>query len=238
MASSASTIGTATSSPAPEIQIPPVRVHSVEYPGYVQPTSIPEAIRTLGGQQALEKAFRKTSKPDAFLELRYRPDNPFAHPIAGEVVQTNSVLLRVVKRRRKRAEGTPTGGQDPGPIGEYIVEPVGLIPGTARFRGNFSSQVWFLSLGYLMRPRPGLADYQYNPDPEDPVSKLRMAMENLDGQYRNYGMTAYEPHFFQSTQSENLSFLKKRKTIPYLWIQMPCQSIQNYLENPRLQRRR
>jgi len=134
---SSSAAGTAASSPAPEIQIPPVRVYSVEYPGYVQPTSVPEAVRTLGGQQALEKAFRKSSKPDAFLELRYRPDNPFAHPIAGEVVQTNSILLKIVKRRRKRADE-----QDVGPVGEYTVEPVGLIPGTARFRGEFTLVLW------------------------------------------------------------------------------------------------
>ena len=132
---SSSTLGTTSSSP--EIQIPPVRIYSVEYPGYVQQTSVPEAVRGLGGQQALERAFRKSSKPDSFLELRYRPDNPFAHPIAGEVVQTNSILLKVVKRRRKRAIGT-TDGQDACPIGEYTVGPVGLIPGTARFRGKFA----------------------------------------------------------------------------------------------------
>jgi general transcription factor 3C polypeptide 5 (transcription factor C subunit 1) len=185
MASSSSAVGTTTSPPAPEIQIPPVRVYSVEYPGYVQPTSVPEAVRTLGGQQALERAFRKSSKPDAFLELRYRPDNPFAHPIAGEVVQTNSILLKVVKRRRKRVGGASIGEQDTGLVGEYTIEPVGLIPGTARFRGEFAGQVWFLSRTYTLGPRSGLADYQYNPDPEDPVSKLRMAMEDLDGQYRS-----------------------------------------------------
>ena len=172
-------VGTTPSSPAPEIQIPPTRIYSVEYPGYVQPISAAEAIRRLGGQQALEKAFRNSSKPDSFLELRCRPENPFAHPIAGEVVQTNSILLRVVKRRRKRATGTE---RDPGPIGEYTVEPVGLVPGTARFRGEFSGQVLFLGPSYTLRPCSGLADYQYNPDPEDPVSKLRMAMEDLDGQ--------------------------------------------------------
>jgi general transcription factor 3C polypeptide 5 (transcription factor C subunit 1) len=134
-------VGTVTTSPAPEIKIPPVRIHSVEYPGYVQPTSVSEAVRTLGGHQVLEKAFRKSTKPDAFLELRYRPDNPFAHPIAGEVVQTNSILLKVIKRRRKRMEGTFTDEQNAGSIGEYTVEPVGLIPGTARFRGEFTGQV-------------------------------------------------------------------------------------------------
>jgi len=114
---SSSAVGATTSSPAPEIQIPPVRIYSVEYPGYVQPTSVPEAVRTLGGKQALEKAFRKSSKPDAFLELRYRPNNPFAHPVAGEVVQTNSILLKIVKRRRKRAGGTPTNEQEVSPVG-------------------------------------------------------------------------------------------------------------------------
>lgn len=138
-------VGTTSSPPAPEIQIPPVRVYSVEYPGYVQPSSVPEAVRRLGGQQALEKAFRKSNKPDAFLELRYRPDDPFAHPIAGEVVQTNSILLKVVKRRRKRVIGTSTDERDAGPVGEYTIEPVGLIPGTARFRGEFTGRVWFLS---------------------------------------------------------------------------------------------
>ena len=177
---SPSAVGTTNSSPAPEIQIPPVRVYSVEYPGYVKPASVPEAVRTLGGQQALEKAFRKTSKPDAFLELRYRPDNPFAHPIAGEVVQTNSMLLKIVKRRKKCAEGV-YNEQDAGPVGEYTVEPVGLIPGTARFRGEFSGHVLFPNPNYTLGLFSGLADYQYNPDPEDPVSKLRMAMEYLDG---------------------------------------------------------
>ena len=142
MASSSSTVVTTASPPAPEVEIPPVRIHSVEYPGYVQPTSVPEAVRTLGGQQALEKAFRKSSKPDTFLELRYRPDNPFAHPIAGEVVQTNNILLKVVKRRKHVVE-TPNE-QDVGLMGEYTVEPVGLIPGTARFRGESTGCVCFL----------------------------------------------------------------------------------------------
>lgn len=179
---SPSPVGTTASSPAPEIQIPPVRVYSVEYPGYVQTTSVPEAVGRLGGQQALEKAFRKSNKPDSFLELRYRPDNPFAHPIAGEVVQTNSILLKVVKRK-KRVIGTSTDERDAESVGEYTVEPVGLIPGTARFRGELTCQAWFLNHSYNLRICLGLADFQYNPDPEDPVSKLRVAMEDLDGQH-------------------------------------------------------
>ena len=81
-------------------------------------------------------------------------------------------------------EGASADGQDADPVGEYTIEPVGLIPGTARFRGEFHAQAWFLSRGYTLTPCGGLADYQYTPDLEDPVSKLRMAMEDLDGQYR------------------------------------------------------
>ena len=38
-------------------------------------------------------------------------------------------------------EGTSGDGQGAGPVGEYTIEPVGLIPGTARFRGEFTGQV-------------------------------------------------------------------------------------------------
>jgi hypothetical protein len=82
-------------------------------------------------------------------------------------------------------DGASIDEQDTGLVGEYTIEPVGLIPGTARFRGEFAGRVWFLSRTYTLGPRSGLADYQYNPDPEDPVSTLRMAMEDLDGQYRS-----------------------------------------------------
>lgn len=30
----------------------------------------------------------------------------------------------------------------------------------------------------------GMADFQFLPDPNDPVSQLRTAMDNLDGMYR------------------------------------------------------
>lgn len=37
-----------------------------------------------------------------------------------------------------------------------------------------------------------MADFQYFPDMEDPVAKLRMAMNKMDG------MTAFFPHFLFS----------------------------------------
>ena len=117
-------------------------------------------------------------------------------------------------------EGASHDGQDAGPVGEYTIEPVGLIPGTARFRGEFTDQVWSFSRIYTLTPRIGLADYQYNPDLEDPVSKLRIAMENLDGQYRRCGLLASEPHLLQLMRSANSSSRRKGKITPHLGTRM------------------
>ncbi|ETW84234.1 hypothetical protein HETIRDRAFT_123874 [Heterobasidion irregulare TC 32-1] len=143
---------------APEYALPTTYFYSVEYPGYVRPTSVPRAIHTMGGQSSLNAAFRRNaSKNDGLLELNMRPENPFAHPIPGDVIPTNNILLKVVKRKRRRLN--PETGENE-LVGEYTAEPVGVIQKTARFRS--------------------MADYQFQPDMNDPVTKLRMAMSNMD----------------------------------------------------------
>jgi general transcription factor 3C polypeptide 5 (transcription factor C subunit 1) len=129
----------AVPSQAPEHPLPPARFYSVEYPGYVQPASAPRAVAQLGGARALDFAFRRAStKQERIVELRLRPDNPFAHPIAGEVVGTHNLLLRVVRRRRKprAADGVDAGSGASEPLGEYTAEVVGAIPKTVRFRSE------------------------------------------------------------------------------------------------------
>ncbi|EJF63038.1 hypothetical protein DICSQDRAFT_179694 [Dichomitus squalens LYAD-421 SS1] len=145
--------------PAPQLPLPAAHFYSVEYPGYVKPTSAPLAIERLGGQHAIDAAFRRATGRDrveSLLELRLRPGNPYAHPIPGEVVHTSNIVLKVVKRRRKRKDGDPGDGA----IGEYTVEAVGVVPKTARFRS--------------------MADFQYQPDMADPIAKLRNAMDAMD----------------------------------------------------------
>ncbi|KAI0282363.1 RNA polymerase III transcription factor IIIC subunit-domain-containing protein [Russula aff. rugulosa BPL654] len=97
--------------------------------------SVHKAIHTLGGQSSIDRAFRRNApREDSPLELNLRPDNPFSHPLLGELVPTNNILLRVVKRK-------------------------------------------------LKHPRPeddGMADFQYQPAQDDPLSKLRTAMASLD----------------------------------------------------------
>lgn len=81
----------------------------------------------------MDSAFRHAaSKAESLVELSLRPDNPFSHPIPGEVVASNAILLKVVKRKKKKKPGDAEDGF----IGEYIAEAVGIIPKTIRFRSQ------------------------------------------------------------------------------------------------------
>jgi general transcription factor 3C polypeptide 5 (transcription factor C subunit 1) len=128
---------------APSRELPTVHFHSIEYPGYVRPESLGKAIDTLGGQSSIERAFRRNApKEDSLLELNLRPDNPFSHPLPGDLVPTNNILLRVVKRRLKRPppkEGDHDDDSQQAVVGEYTAVAVGVIPKTARFRSEPSS---------------------------------------------------------------------------------------------------
>jgi general transcription factor 3C polypeptide 5 (transcription factor C subunit 1) len=117
-----------------ESQLPQIPFYSVEYPGYVRPSSVPIAVKNLGGQTSIDNAFKRAaSKTESLIELTLRPGQPFAHPIPGDVVGTNNILLKVVKRRRKRRIDQDWGD---GAIGEYTAEAIGIIPKTARFRSE------------------------------------------------------------------------------------------------------
>ncbi|KAG8738635.1 tau 95 subunit of transcription factor TFIIIC [Ceratobasidium sp. 428] len=158
--------------------------YSVEYPGYVKPapSSTVHAIRTMGGQKSLDHVFGESGR---ILELRLQPDNPFAHPVTGDVVATNKLLVKVVARRKKktmdnylneaaldsnRTEAGTTGkgkAKDVGAntqveesAGTYTAEIVGIIPKTVRFRS--------------------MADFQFQPDEDDYIVQMRHAMDRLD----------------------------------------------------------
>ncbi|GBE79154.1 hypothetical protein SCP_0203510 [Sparassis crispa] len=148
--------------PAPSHPLSSTHFYSIEYPGYVQPTSIPLAVERLGGQTSIETAFKRVSaKNESLLELHLRPGIPFAHPVPGDIVPTSNVLLKVIKRKRKRPNVEEvTGVREEEQVGEYTVEAVGVIPKTVRFRG--------------------MVDYQFQPDMNDPLAKLRVAMDNMD----------------------------------------------------------
>jgi general transcription factor 3C polypeptide 5 (transcription factor C subunit 1) len=123
---------------APARELPTTHFYSIEYPGYVRPESVSKAIHSLGGQSSIDRAFRRSApREDSLLELNYRPDNPFSHPLPGDLVSTNNLLLKVVKRKRKRPHPPDDDGSHKEEIvGEYTAVAVGVIPKTARFRGE------------------------------------------------------------------------------------------------------
>jgi len=125
---------------APQRTLPQVSFYSVEYPGYVAASSVPLAIRNIGGQTKVDHAFKRTTqKSDALLELSLRPDNPFSHPIPGDVIGANNLLLKVVKRKKKRSSLAQS--EDTELRGEYTAEVAGIISKTARFRSESSAYI-------------------------------------------------------------------------------------------------
>ncbi|THV03289.1 hypothetical protein K435DRAFT_715662, partial [Dendrothele bispora CBS 962.96] len=158
---SASTTPTMPSDRAPSHPLPSTPFYSVEYPGYVRPESVPKAIQNLGGPSSLEAAFRRgASKAETLVELKLRPDIPFAHPIPGEIVATNSIVFKVTKRRRKNRKPDAYDNAGNPIIGDYKAEAVGVLPKVVRFRS--------------------MVDYQYQPNPEDTLTHLRSAMDAMD----------------------------------------------------------
>lgn len=121
----------AAPSQAPARPLPTTSIYAVEYPGYVKLSSVPQAIENLGGQACLENAFKRTNA-DGLVELKLRPHNPFSHPIPGETVPTNNIILKIVKRKRKQARAPYADGFE----GEYTATAVGVTTKTVRFRSE------------------------------------------------------------------------------------------------------
>lgn len=73
---------------------------AVDYPGY--PSSVERAVQTLGGEEGLAKVRASESN---FLELKFRPEDPFAHPAFGELRHSSDLVLRLSSRAIKRPPG-------------------------------------------------------------------------------------------------------------------------------------
>lgn len=142
---------------APEVPLSQTHYYSIEYPGYVQPAAVSTAIHNLGGQSQINSVFRRnTLGAQVLLELALRPNSMFAHPIPGDAVATNNLVLKVTKRRKKVQSGK-TQHWAPG---EYKAEIVGVMSKTVRFRS--------------------MVDFQFEPEGADPISKLRRSMHEMD----------------------------------------------------------
>ncbi|CAG8594178.1 8576_t:CDS:2 [Acaulospora morrowiae] len=142
---------------APTKIIPSQQLFSVEYPGYVK--NIDKVLQTLGGQRGLKKAVNED-----LMELRFRPGDPFCHPINGDVIPTSNLLLKVTWKRKKRkthvSQKILDDHTDNGDVKDVDFKVIGIISKTCRFRG--------------------MADYQFVPNPNDTIPKYRKALENFD----------------------------------------------------------
>ena len=74
-------------------------------------------------------------KDSSVLELRYRPSNPFCHPINGEIMKTVNPLLKITRRRKKAKPGEPPNEW------EISYKIVGVVTKVGRFRGNFQIMI-------------------------------------------------------------------------------------------------
>ncbi|MCO5596445.1 hypothetical protein L7F22_050508 [Adiantum nelumboides] len=70
--------------------VPDKALFAVNYPGY--PASIPRVVETLGGKEAILKA---RSSETNYMELRFRPEDPYAHPVFGELHGFSGLLLEL-----------------------------------------------------------------------------------------------------------------------------------------------
>ncbi|KAJ3327941.1 tau 95 subunit of transcription factor TFIIIC [Blyttiomyces sp. JEL0837] len=142
--------------PAESHPLPNWGFHVIEFPGTIE--NIENAFTALGGEESIARAF---SEELGSLELRFRPNDPFSHPLIGEVISTSNLVLKVTRRKRKKPTG-PNGTFAPQDQ-EMKTEVVGTVTKTCRFRA--------------------LADYQYIMDRDDPIFKLRQSMGNYDVQH-------------------------------------------------------
>ncbi|KAJ3381547.1 tau 95 subunit of transcription factor TFIIIC [Lobulomyces angularis] len=123
-------------------RLPQMEFFVVEYPGYVN--NIDNVLQTLGGIGEIQKGFLKEELPH--INLKFRKNDIFSHPVVGEVVTTTNLVLKTVTRRNKLT----------GNISSTKHEVVGVATKTARFRH--------------------IADYQFIPNQADSMVKLAKSL--------------------------------------------------------------
>ena len=105
------------------------RLIAIEHPAIL--SSADAGVKSLGGNSALAKAFDcplgwQTSQnkdvPRPTLELRFRPDDRYQHPIVSQPVKVQNIVVKVEKNKQN----------------EKIedIEVVGVVDTVLRFRGD------------------------------------------------------------------------------------------------------
>ncbi|GJJ07427.1 hypothetical protein Clacol_001629 [Clathrus columnatus] len=189
--------------------------YSIEYPGFISPGSVFTAIETLGGQSSIDNVFARrkqsTGSRDNLLDLNFRPENVFSHPVPGETVGTNKLLLKLTKRRVKR-----TSDEDQSFIGDYTGTILGIVPKTVRFRS--------------------LVDFQYQPDMTDSITRLRVAMGAFDAEsIREFRFDAEKEQYSVEAEDDGGNSITQsnlRLIPPPIFSRQGIPQIYNFKQNP------
>eukprot|EP00897_Mesotaenium_endlicherianum_P010781 jgi/Mesen1/9731/ME000695S09060 len=117
-------------------ELPSCNAVAIEYPGRI--VSADKALETLGGEQAISKAI---AGEGAYLQLRFRPDDPYSHPAFGDGQATCGLLFRITRKRKRARAGA---GQEEGE-GEWEGEGAGRehakgVQGQKRKRRGWESR--------------------------------------------------------------------------------------------------
>uniref|UniRef100_A0A667XZJ5 Ral transcription factor IIIC subunit 5 n=1 Tax=Myripristis murdjan TaxID=586833 RepID=A0A667XZJ5_9TELE len=97
----------------------------VEYPASV--SRVDKMLETVGGERGVSRTY---AYPNRRLELRFRPQDPFCHPLCGNRFPASNLLLRVRRRVRKK---DPKDAQ-------IHMEILGIIGTTYKFQGMVDFQ--------------------------------------------------------------------------------------------------
>lgn len=102
------------------LALPDANLVCVEYPGVVN--NVDRMLDSVGWEKGVSKTYADSSKR---LELRFRPKDPFCHPVYGNRYSSTNLLLRIRRRTRKGNNGET----------QISMEIVGLIGTTYKFQG-------------------------------------------------------------------------------------------------------
>ena len=147
--------------------IPDEQVVVVEFPGIVRDTG--KATSMIGGVEAIAQVSQGETQN---LELRWRPDDPFCHPVVGNVVSTSNLVLRV-----RRTEGKA----------EPQLDLIGAATTTCRFRGMHQPRL----ARVLLTMAAAMADFQFVPDSSLYEVQLRNKIARMDGMFVCFVCASY-----------------------------------------------
>ncbi|CAI9738629.1 Hypothetical predicted protein [Octopus vulgaris] len=103
------------------------KVVCIEYPGIIK--NVSRAMETLGGLEEINKRYVDSNQR---LELRWRPADPYCKSSYGDSSNTNNLLFRFKRRKRKKLDGSYDY--------EHKVEILGIVKVTFRFQGMVDFQ--------------------------------------------------------------------------------------------------